>query len=403
MRICGGWRQLLRATSALLAIACIGAPIASASDHDKGPKRQPAQCTGTLAAVMVVGDLVVPTGSSCQLVGTKVLGSVIVQPSATLTATANAIVAADVTCGAGSSCSLASTLVGDDLYCDGASCALDQAKVVDNVVVTNGTFAATTSSTVGHDLSCSGQSCTLDTSKVGDDVSVRAGVLDTQLATIGDDVDCGAAVCTLNDTTVGDDVALLRGTGELYLNGSHLENLRCDGARCNVDTEIGNDLVPSVIERDVRTGEGTYFSARLAQIGDDVSCSRCVAIDLFDSTVGGDVESSAQTQGGLFCNNTISGSLSFAFNTQYFITCGGNVIGGSLVLLHNAGVLSVIGNTVRQSLVLIQNDATEIDVFTNAAGKSIQCVHNRPQPIGAGNTAPRIDRDCGPIGAPLPA
>jgi hypothetical protein len=371
----------------VLGLACAWAPAAAA--HGSSPPAQ--QCTGPIGPVLVTGNLVVP--ASCQLVGTKVLGSVTVAPGASLTTSANAAVHGSIACGADSTCSLSSTLVVGDLVCSGTSCAVTAGKVARDIAVTAGMLTVDGTAAIGDDLTCGGTSCTVTGTSSG---TALVG------PTIGDDVVCRTGVCTLNDTYVADDVLLLEGPGELYVNGSHLDDLGCDGVRCNVDTEIGNDLVPTVVERDVRSSNGAYFSARLTTIGRDVKCSRCATIDLFDSSVGGNVDSNAQTSGGLFCNNTISGSLSFAFNRQYFITCGGNVIGGSLQLLQNSGTLAVVGNTIGKDLQLIQNHADQIILANTHAGHAIQCQGNRPQPVGGLNTAPKVDRECGPITGPLP-
>jgi hypothetical protein len=443
MKNCGWTTRAARAIGIAAILACVGAPIASA--HYSPPPPQPRQCTGAMGPVVVVGNLVVPV--SCQLAGTKVTGTVTVKPGASLTTSANAAVLQDVVCGTGSTCSLTATVVGrdvtssgqltlastfvaDDLTCLGTSCSVTAgSRVHDDTVVKAGSFTLDTA-TLDEDLVCGGSSCAVSSGKVARDLDQTAGTLTVDGAStigrdltcagtsctvtgtssgttisgprIGDDVVCKTGTCTLTDTVVDDDVQLLKGPGELYVNGSHLDDLDCEGVRCNVDTEIGNDLVQTFIDGSVSASHGAYFSARLTQIGRNVSCIRCATIDLFNSTVGGNVSSLAQTDGGLFCDNVIKGSLTFLLNDQYFITCDGNQIGGILLLTLNGGTLSIVGNQVGYVFGLILNNADQIVVADNHAGKAIVCKKNKPQPIGGLNSAPHVSNECGPITGPLP-
>lgn len=440
---CGRAARAARVFGFAVMVACVGAPIASA--HGSPPPPPPKQCTGPLGPVVVSGDLVVPV--SCQLAGTKVTGSVTVNPGASLTTSANAAVLKDVVCGAGSTCSLtattvghsittsgqltlASTLVADDLVCSGTSCSVTAgSRVHDDTVAKAGTFTLS-ASTLDEDLACGGTSCAVTGSKIVRDLMQSAGTLTVDGPTtigrdlscggtscsvtgtssgttitgpkIGDDVVCATGICTLTDTFVQDDVQLLKGPGELYVNGSHLSDLDCQGVRCNVDTEIGNAAVQTVIEKTVTASNGAYFSARLARIGKDVTCVKCATVDLFNSTIGGNVSSLAQTDGGLFCDNTIAGSLTFLLNRQFFITCDGNTIGGILLVMLNGGTLSMVGNVVGFDVAVILNNADQIILANNHAGRSIKCQANKPQPVGGLNTAPHVDSECGPITGPLP-
>jgi hypothetical protein len=355
-------------------------------------------------------------GVSCTLAQTVVHKDLAVT-AGTLAAT-GITVHHDLTC-AGEACTLEGSRVGhdavvkagtfaasgaqidQDLRCEGAGCELTGTSVRKDVVATAGTLALRAGSSVGDDLVCGGEVCTLEGSRVARDVDVKAGTLDSTDADVGDDLVCGGTLCTLTTTDVADDVTLRPGERQLHSYASTMVDLLCDGAFCNLDTLVGDDDVRTVVRNDIRAGKDAYVSARLTQIGDDVTCVGCRATDLFDSTIGGDVESVGQTQGGLYCNNDIGGSLSFSLNKEYFITCGGNRIGGHLLLARNGGVLSVIGNVVGQTISLLSNDTLETALYANQAGKAIICERNRPQPVGAGNVAPTVDRDCGDITGPL--
>jgi hypothetical protein len=475
----------------VLALVVVGTAAPGALAHGSPPKPKYTTCVGPMGPVTVKGDLVVPDGAACQLVGTRVTGDVRVGTAASLTTSANAILGQDLACGpastcsltstavasdvttsgtlttasvvighdlvcAGSSCTLATTLVrkdaevragtlsttataighdltcagasctlaadtrigsdvfvkagdlttndvtvGQDVRCGGASCGLTDTEVRKDVVVTAGTLTADGGTAIGNDLVCGGASCTVTASSVHDDVDVTAGTFDSTDTTVGDDFTCGGVVCTITTTDIGGDATLRPGLGLLYSFASKMDNLFCDGATCNLDTLIGDDNVHSVVRDDVRAGKGAYVSARLTDIGDDVTCKSCRATDLFDSAIGGSVESIGQTQGGLYCNNDIAGSLAFSLNREYFITCGGNRIGGHLVLVKNGGVLSIVGNQVGETIVIAFNDTLETSLFANTAGKAIICEFNRPKPVGAGNSAPRVDRNCGDVTGPI--
>jgi hypothetical protein len=70
-------KRLVAVVPLALAAALLVSPPAHADDR---------RCTGTLAAVSIDGDVIVPAGRSCTLVGTRVDGNVEVRRNATLVA-----------------------------------------------------------------------------------------------------------------------------------------------------------------------------------------------------------------------------------------------------------------------------------------------------------------------------
>jgi hypothetical protein len=407
MGICGRFIRLARpgACAGVLALlACALAPAALADGGDRFSRTQ--LCVGPQGPVVIPANLVVPAGAGCQLAGTKVLGSVTVEAGASLATSANASIGGDLACAAQTTCTLASTRVARSVSIEPAAKSRGgDGRDHDSRWSTpppppppSATFAAA-DSTIGGDLSCAGLTCALTGSTVAGDVATKRGsTFAAGTGRIGDDVSC-ADRCTLDNTTVGDEVTLLAGPGILVVSGSRMRELGCYGSTCNINFDLETGTVASVVERDVQVGRTAYLSTSGATIGGSVTCDRCAAIDLSDSTVEGNVTSYAQSQGGYFCNDQIKGNLTFALNTQYFLSCFGNVIGGNVLLLKNGGLMAVTGNEIGGNLALVDLRATEIALFDNHVGYAIVCQNTRPQPLGAGNTAQRIDRDCGPIGS----
>ena len=68
--------SLVAATAAMVA-SVFAAPTALADDR---------RCTGTIGAVSIDGNVIVPAGATCTLVGTRVDGNVLVKPNARLNA-----------------------------------------------------------------------------------------------------------------------------------------------------------------------------------------------------------------------------------------------------------------------------------------------------------------------------
>jgi hypothetical protein len=364
MGICGMAQRLAHATVVVCALVCIGAPLASADGGDRGggdrggerggerggdrkpPSATP--CVGVRTGI-VPGSLLVKTGTTCNLVNAKVLGSVTVEPAAALTGT-NSVIAVDLTC-TGATCTLTSSRIGHD------------------VAAKNGSAFSSDHTTVDHDVTCANQHC------------------------------------TLTYTTVGGEVEMLPGNGVLDVYASRMEKLDCFAqapeSGCNVYFDVVTQTTRSVITGTVYAGPGAALSTAFADIGEHVICDRCATLEINDTTIGGN----ATVDGGdvvHFCNDAIAGNLRISSNRTYFSTCGGSQIGGNVQLLFNRGNLALFANQIGQSLILVGNRADEIALVGNQVRQSISCENSRPQPIGYGNTAKRIDRECGPIGAPAP-
>lgn len=246
-----------------------------------------------------------------------------------------------------------------------------------------------------------GADCQLAGTKVTGDVVVdAAATLETSAnASIGEDLTCGGTSCTLDLTTVSNDAILPPGQGTLSLYGTHIQELKCSGLVCQLGFDVETQSIPAVIDHKLSANNNAYVLTEGIKVGQNVECNACNSIDLFDSTVNGDVHSTAQTAGGFICNNTIHGNVEYAQSPRFVLTCGGNTIGGNLSFNHNNGALAIVNNTVGKNLQ-VDHNVGETDVIGNVVGDTIHCeVDKNSGPIvGAGNTAKHIDRQCGPIG-----
>jgi hypothetical protein len=351
MGICGIARRPALATAALFALVCVVAPLASADGGERGgggktPSATP--CVGVKTGI-VPGSLLVKSGTTCNLVDAKVLGNVTVEPAATLTGTG---------------------------------------------------------SVIAIDLACTGATCTVTTSRIGRDVVAANGsAFSSDHTTVGDDVTCANQHCTLTYTTVGGEVEMLPGNGVLDVYASRMEELDCFAqapeSGCNIYFDVVTQTTRSVITGTAYAGPGAALSTAFVDIGKHVICDRCATLEVNDTTIGGN----AAAEGGdfvHFCNDAIAGNLRITSNRTYFSSCDGDQIGGNVQLLFNKGNLALFANQIGQNLILVGNQADEIALVGNQVRQNIICANSRPQPIGFGNTAKRIDRECGPIGAPAP-
>jgi hypothetical protein len=301
---------------------------------------------------VINGNVVVPP-PGCQLIGTRVNGSVTVLPTATLTTSANAVITGNLTCSTQSTCTLSATTIGGDV------------------------------------VAKAGISFLAETSKISGDFT------------------CADQQCTLSSVSVGDNVTLLAGPGILDIFGSTMDDLWCFGYACNVYGDAATYTLPTTIRSLVTVGPGSALSTAMARIGShsaeiggNLLCLKCTSIDISDTIVTGNV----QTIGAAwnhFCEDTIHGSMLVSLNTFIFTSCAGNTIDGTLTLLANKGVIGIFNNQIGGSLLLIGNRADEIGLVGNRVTKDIICLNSKPTPIGAANTARRIDPACGPIGVPL--
>jgi hypothetical protein len=363
-----------------------------------------------------IGGDVSCAGDSCQATTSSVISRDVAVTAGTFASDASRI-GSDLTC-AGTSCQLTSSQVdrsvavkagtftagtsqiGGNLSCAGESCALTGSSVGSSAGVTAGTFAADAGSSVRHDLSCGGASCSLSTgSSVGHDVESRTGnVFTADAATIGDDLRCSDQGCTVNKTTIAGTVSVPAGVG-LMSTASSLGAVSCSGAtQCSLYPDF-DTWEYGTVRRDVSATRDAYLQISAVNIGGDVSCWRCVGVDLYSSTVGDDFVSDGQTSGSVICDNTIGGSFSFSDNAVYLFTCGVNTIKGTMIVSRNTGYVGLFGNVIGGNLQLLFNRGeSPVDVFGNQVKYAIQCTGNRAQPMGEGNTAAWIDPDCGPIG-----
>jgi hypothetical protein len=391
-------------TGAVCLAALLWAPSALADFSHPTPP--PTQCVGVLGPVVVHGNLLVPTGATCQLAGTEITGDVTVLTGGTLNASP-AKLDDDLLCGG--TCHLSTTVVRDDvvlsaggtfsadtstvvwgkLACGAQSCSLTSADVHGDVTVAaNGSFNGSIA-TLYEELYCAGN-CSLASSKAYDDVVMQTGGNFSETAsTLYGALSCSNQSCTLNGGEVRSTVSVPSG-GTLTAAGATLDSsLVCGGTLCELDT-------PTLVKGDVNAAYGGYVFSNGASIGHDATCSRCVGLDLFSTHVAGDVQSYGQTGTGNFCDNTIAGSLSFTSNgpASGFNTCLGNTIGRDLTVAGNQGPLSITGNQVGGSISLFFNHAQEIDLIANHAVYVITCFGNSPPPVSAGNTARWIDPGC---------
>lgn len=240
----------------------------------------------------------------------------------------------------------------------------------------------------------SGATCSLSGNEISGGVTVYpGGTLHASGTSIKKSLVCAGATCRLVQSTVGHKVTV-EGVGLLEAEASRLGELECNQARS--DLSGCNVYSRSVIERRVTAGAGASVSVQQTTIGGDAKCDRCFSFDITDSTVLGSVSLERGFIGNI-CNNEIGGNLRISRGTGLFFPCAGSRVGGNLEVDSNEGVLAFFGYTVNGNLNVRGNSAL-IDLVGNTVRQNIICSRNVPPPLGAGNTAKRIDRDCGPIG-----
>jgi hypothetical protein len=175
-------RKLFVVVAAIVASAVLPTSAAIADDDDT------VRCTGPLSGA-VPGDLVVPSGATCELRGARVDGDVVVKPSALFVAR-NSRIDGDVDCAAGPfeqdfGCDLLSGAVvtGDADVRRGGEMHLHAGHVLGEVEAGPGSVFLTTRQVVGpparalvgEEVECN--RCVfldLDSTDVGEDVSIKA-------------------------------------------------------------------------------------------------------------------------------------------------------------------------------------------------------------------------------------
>jgi hypothetical protein len=345
---------LLGAT-ALVAVCAVPVAFARGTDDSspKPPEKKDTACTGPLGPVTVAGNLYVPSGASCQLNGTKVLGDVTVYPTASLDAS--------------------SAFVRHDLICAQAICQLSSStEIGDDVTALPGTTFSADQSTIDDQLECDGSSCTLTSATVGKNVKV------------GEKPKLSGGTFSATDSTIG---------GKLDCEEQTMCGLDC------ADMFTCSEVSGTSVRGDVRVEAAAFLVANNATIGGSVRCDGCTDAQLYNSSIRGSVKSSGQANPGLVCNNVIGGSVHYTQDGGGFLACGGNNIRGSLHVTQVGGFISIVGNTVGGSLHVSFNTALFILMIENNVRGAIQCKSNTtpPPPLAFGNTGSHIDPACNEI------
>jgi hypothetical protein len=111
-------------------------------------------------------------------------------------------------------------------------------------------------------------------------------------------------------------------------------------------------------------------------IGGNLHCNQCEVADLHESTVNGNLEDTAVSEGAFIQNSQIGGSLHIHHGTDFFGTgfhIDMNTIAGNMVFDQNTGASDILNNQVQGNL---------------------RCQGNNPPPVGAGNTAKSKGGQC---------
>lgn len=275
MSICGVSRRRLAAFVSLFALAAVAATASASAANGN-------TCPGVLGPVVVHGDLVVPSGTSCELVGTTVLGSVLVEPTASLTAT-----------GAN---------VSGRVDCDGAVCGLDSTRVGSTLRGTGGAALRAVGGSY-KEVYCSdaGSDCQLDLTAdltrptvAGNALAVQSSALTVTGADIGGSILCnGCSGFNVDSATIDGHVS--------SKNHGGLTVLTNDAVDGNVQVMFGN----AVVALDNTIGGNLQFTQNSG------------SLNIFSNEVGGNLLLTANSGEITLIDNHMGGAIVCANSTAY--------------------------------------------------------------------------------------
>jgi hypothetical protein len=236
-------RKLFVVVAAIVASAVVPTSVAIADDDD-----DTVRCTGQLSGT-VAGDLVVPSGATCELRGARVDGDVVVKPSALFVAR-NSRIDGDVDCAAGPfeqdfGCDLLSGAVvtGDADVRRGGEMHLHAGHVLGEVEAGPGSVFLTTRQVVGpparalvgEEVECN--RCVfldLDSTDVGGSVSIKA---ETEGSFIAERSEIAGSL-KIADSSAGDFVFFIA-SNTIHKSATFNENA---GSALIVENVIGRKL-----------------------------------------------------------------------------------------------------------------------------------------------------------------
>jgi hypothetical protein len=133
----------------------------------------------------------------------------------------------------------------------------------------------------------------------------------------------------------------------------------------------------AMIDGNVSVNEHAQFAAfDGSTIGGNVDCTKCEVADVNESTVKGNLEDNAITEGAFITNSQLGGNVHIHNGTDFFnvgFNVDGNTIGENLIFSQNTGSSDISGNTITQNL---------------------HCNDNTPPPSGGGNIANHKQGQC---------
>lgn len=182
---------------------------------------------------------------------------------------------------------------------------------------------------------------------------------------------------TLGATTVVGNLVVPAGAF-CDLNGTHVTgNATAKAGPPEPSNPTGLSANGAKIDGNVEVQQNAQFTAfNGSTIGSNVHCNHCEVADVQASTVMGNLEDNAVSEGAFITSSHIGGNLQIHNGTDFFGTgfhLDGNTIGGNLAFNQNTGSSEISGNMITGNL---------------------QCEKNMPPPTGGANSAKQKQGQC---------
>ena len=380
----------MRRLFASLLVALLGAAVLSPLPAGAAPDTI---CDGPIGAVEVPGKLVVPANKTCTLLGTTVLGNIVVESGATLFAHGiNVPTAGLQATGADLVEITALSAAGSTVY--GA--------VYGGMQITGGRLVTLSDTSTDGTIQIKGNS---------DRVSITN--LRTEAAPQLSENTGGVLV---QDSLLGEGIEIVATGGDVTFTGNEVDESTVTITKTTGDVTVDDNLIG---ENLVVAETSGHVSVQNNTISDNAEvANNSGGAPVSRNQIGDNVEILEAGGDVTFTGNTVEGSATIA-KTTGTVTADDNKIGqslspdaeekpsgGSLEVVEASGRVSVQNNTVSDNAEVANNwggatvsgnqigDTLSVSKITggteisnNRAAGNIDCIDNAPPPTGTGNVA----------------